>query len=74
MVANIADLKQLIRWHLDGRDRDHLPALLQGWRHELCGQHLLDVLEGRLALRVVNSASEFPVALEPVDSPRSNLS
>jgi ribonuclease D len=74
MVANVADLKQLIRWHLDGQNDEHLPALLQGWRNELCGQHLLDVLEGRLALRVVDSASEFPVALEPVKSPPSNLS
>ncbi len=67
MVANVADLKQLIRWHLDGRNDNEPPALLQGWRSVFCGQHLLDVLEGRLALRVVNSASEFPVALEPIN-------
>ena len=46
MVANLADLKQLIRWHLDGRSDTRLPALLEGWRSELCGRHLLDVLEG----------------------------
>jgi len=65
MVANVADLKHLVRWHLDGRDDSHRPLLLEGWRHAFCGQFLLDVLEGRLALRVVDPRSEFPVALEP---------
>ena len=42
LVANVADLKHLIRWYLDGRpDRDR-PALLEGWRGELCGQLLLE--------------------------------
>lgn len=66
LVANQAELKQLIRWHLDGRPDDRRPGLLQGWRCELCGQTLLDVLGGRVALRVANPGSDFPVALEPV--------
>jgi ribonuclease D len=68
IVANVADIKELVRWHLDGRDATALPSLMQGWRAELCGRHLLDVLAGRLALRVVDATSEFPVALEPVKS------
>jgi len=65
MVANVADLKQLVRWHSEGRDDSRRPLLLHGWRDDFCGQFLLDVLEGRLALRVVDPQSEFPVALEP---------
>lgn len=65
LVANVADLKQMIRWHLDGRPDTHRPTLLEGWRAELCGQTLLDVLSGRVALRVANPGSEFPVSLEP---------
>jgi len=65
MVANVADLKHLVRWHLDGRDDSDRPLLLQGWRDAFCGRFLLDVLEGRLAMRVVDPQSEFPVALEP---------
>jgi ribonuclease D len=64
LVANVADLKQLVRWHLGGRNDSHPPALLQGWRGELCGSLLLNVLEGKLALRVVDPESEFPVAIE----------
>src|SRR4051812_183427 len=64
LVANVSDLKHLIRWYLDGRpDRDR-PELLEGWRGQLCGQLLLEVLEGRRTFRVVDPASEFPVALE----------
>jgi ribonuclease D len=66
IVANVADLKQLVRWQLDGREESHRPFLLQGWRNTFCGEFLLDVLRGRLALRVVDPQSEFPVALERV--------
>ena len=37
LVANVADLKHLVRWHLDGRAESRRPALLQGWRDGLCG-------------------------------------
>jgi ribonuclease D len=74
LVANVADLKHLVRWHSDGRDDSHRPALLQGWRGQLCGRLLLDVLEGRLALRVVDPESEFPVALEQMGPTRPGSS
>jgi ribonuclease D len=66
LVSTVADIKHLIRWHLDGRPDEGRPALLQGWRAELCGRMLLDVLEGRVALRVSDPGKDFPVALEPV--------
>ena len=65
IVANVADLKELIRWYVDGRRSVSPAALLQGWRSGFCGQLLLDVLEGRFALRVVEPGSDFPVAVEP---------
>ena len=66
LVASNADLRSLIRWRLEGCPEGHLPALAEGWRAEMCGNLLLDVLDGRTALRVVDPESEFPVALEPV--------
>jgi ribonuclease D len=65
LVANVSDLKHLIRWYLDGRPDHDRPVLLRGWRDELCGELLLEVLEGRRTFRVIDPASEFPVALEP---------
>ena len=66
IVANVADLKELVRWYVDGRDQARPPSLLQGWRAGFCGQLLLDVIEGRFALRVIEPGSEFPVAVERV--------
>jgi ribonuclease D len=63
-VANVSDLKHLIRWYLDGRPQHAQPALLEGWRGELCGHLMLEVLDGRRTFRVVDPASDFPVALE----------
>ncbi|MDG3006382.1 ribonuclease D [Paludisphaera mucosa] len=65
LVANTSDLKSLIRWRLDGCPGGERPILAEGWRGEMCGGLLLDVLDGRRTLRVVDPASEFPVALEP---------
>ena len=67
LVANVSDLKHLIRWYLDGRPQHARPALLEGWRGELCGHLLLEVLDGRRTFRVVDPASDFPVALESAE-------
>jgi ribonuclease D len=65
LVATVADIKEMIRWHLEGSPDDRRPTLLQGWRAGLCGEMLLDVLAGKVALRVADPGSDFPVALEP---------
>jgi ribonuclease D len=66
LVANVADVKHLIRWHLEGAPEARRPALLQGWRQELFGTILLDVLEGRVTLRVADPGGEFPLVLSPL--------
>jgi ribonuclease D len=68
LVANVADLKYLVRWYSNSRDEADRPVLLRGWRRDFCGRFLIDVLEGRLALRVVDPSSEFPIALEPTQT------
>jgi ribonuclease D len=66
LVGVSHDLKMLIRWHTLGRPESERPDLTQGWRSEVCGQTLLDVLAGRIALRVADPSAEVPVALEPI--------
>jgi ribonuclease D len=66
LVGSTNDLKSLVRWHLDGQPADQEPEILRGWRADVCGRALLDVLSGRLALRIDDLGSEVPVALEPV--------
>jgi ribonuclease D len=68
LVGATGDLKDLTRWHSEGSPEERRPALAKGWRLDVCGRTLLDVLEGRLALRVVDPGSDVPVALERVSA------
>jgi ribonuclease D len=68
LVGTTADLKDLARWYLEGQPDTHRPALAQGWRSEVCGQTLLDVLSGRVALRIADLNSEVPVRLDPASA------
>jgi ribonuclease D len=67
LVGGSSDLRELIRWQVEGRPEDRVPSLAKGWRWEVCGQTLMDVLTGRRALRVVDPEADVPVALDPVD-------
>jgi ribonuclease D len=64
LVGTSGDLRELVRWHVAGRPEAQRPALVQGWRGEVCGPVLLDVLSGRRALRIVDPTAEVPVAVE----------
>jgi ribonuclease D len=67
LVGSSSDLKELIRWHVQDRPDAFRPFLATGWRDEVCGEILLDVLAGRRALRVVDPQAEVPVAVEALD-------
>ncbi len=70
LAGGASDLKDLVRWYGEGKPSDRTPELLQGWRNEVCGETLLDVLSGRRAVRIVDPEAEVPVALAPiVDGP-----
>lgn len=61
LVGTSADLKHLVRWHVFGDKRDGPPRILSGWRAEVCGALLADVLEGRVALRIADAQSDHPL-------------
>ncbi len=52
LLATREDLSDLVRWRRG--DRDELPRVLQGWRRSLVGQDLLELVEGRTALALVD--------------------
>jgi ribonuclease D len=68
LVGTTNDLKAVIRWHAEGQPETVRPDLLRGWREEVCGRTLLDILDGRCVLRVVDPTGDVPVALEPAPS------
>ncbi len=67
LVASNRDLLELVRWHRGGQSRDHSPRLLNGWRHELFGELIGDVLDGRVSFRVAPQGGPSPVLFERTD-------
>ncbi len=64
LVGKVADLRHLVRWHVYGEQEGDSPRLTQGWRAEVCGDLLTDVLDGRIALRVADPQSDHPLVFE----------
>lgn len=64
ILATSADLRELVRWSLSGRDPKSLPKLMVGWRSEVCGQLLTDVMDGKISIRVAHPESDHPLVFE----------
>lgn len=64
LVGKVADLRHLVRWHVYGEKSGAPPRLTQGWRAEVCGDLLTDVLDGKIALRVADPQSDHPLIFE----------
>lgn len=64
MVATTGDLSALVRGYVN---EVNLPAdlpLVRGWRHQLCGRMLLELLQGKLCLRIADARAEMPLVIE----------
>ncbi|MEZ6063422.1 MAG: HRDC domain-containing protein [Planctomycetaceae bacterium] len=64
LVANNLDLNELVRYHRFGMNGHGLPRILDGWRAEVCGQLLIDVLDGKVGFRVAPPGSSTPLVFE----------
>ncbi|HEX6987737.1 MAG TPA: HRDC domain-containing protein [Planctomycetaceae bacterium] len=64
LVGTSADLRHLVRWHLYGEKNGDPPRLARGWRAELCGDLLTDVMDGKIAMRVADPNSDHPLVFE----------
>jgi ribonuclease D len=67
LVGTTSDLRHLVRWQVYGERSGHAPRLTQGWRAEVCGDLLTDVLAGKIALRVSDPRSDHPLIFENHD-------
>jgi ribonuclease D len=68
MVGTASDVRELIayRYGFGGTDLDGKPALLEGWRAELVGNLLDDLLSGKKSIRIANPRDEDPLAFDEV--------
>jgi ribonuclease D len=62
LVATSEDLRDFVLYRLDrDADQTHPPALLRGWRAEIVGRDLDDLLEGNIGIVLENPHSEIPI-------------
>ena len=64
LVANNRDLQELVRYHRLGERNGRVPRILDGWRNELFGQLLTDVMNGKVAFRVAEPGASAPLVFE----------
>ena len=69
LVGTVQDVRDLVEYRLSGRDaKTPPPALARGWRAEVVGRTIDDLLAGRLAIRIRDPKAEEPLSLEPLFS------
>jgi ribonuclease D len=73
LVGTVGDVRDLIAFRL-GYDMPEQPLLERGWRAEVVGQPLDDLLFGRTSIRIVDPRSEEPLAFEARQAAKPNSS
>jgi len=67
IVGTPNDVRELVNYRLNNvLDPDgQVPTLARGWRAEVVGRHIEDLLAGRSTIRIADPNSEHPLAIEP---------
>jgi ribonuclease D len=73
LVGTSQDVRELIAYRLglEQYDDDELPVLATGWRAEVVGQMIEDLLRGKLSIRITDPLSDHPLSFEPRTKPPS---
>ena len=64
IVGTTSDLQDVVRWYVHDEQEGVPPKLVSGWRKDVCGSLLADVLDGEVIIRVGNPRSENPLRFE----------
>lgn len=66
LVGTAQDVRELIAYRLgiDKYQPDELPVLATGWRAEVVGQVINDLLAGKLSIRITEPLSDHPLSFE----------
>ena len=64
MVGTASDVRELVAYRL-GYDVGGTPILAEGWRAEVVGHVIDDLLGGKLSIRIADPESEEPLVFEP---------
>ena len=64
LVCTASDMRDLLAWKLGYGDSDRTPLLAAGWRAEVVGDLVDDLLAGRASLRIGDIRSNDPLIVE----------
>lgn len=67
IVGTSADLREFVQWHIEDQCEGPKPAMAKGWRAEVCGDLLGDLLDGHISLRVSDPGSSHPLTFEKTE-------
>jgi len=69
LVGTVQDLRDLVAFRLGigDRSRSEPPGLACGWRAQVVGHVIDELLDGKRAIRVRDPLSENPLSLDPAD-------
>jgi ribonuclease D len=73
IVGTASDVRELVAYRLGLRDDNGLaepPPLACGWRAEIVGRMIDDLLGGRLAIRIGDPLADEPLVFDPVEAKR----
>ena len=68
-MGTASDVRDLIAYRLgmmEGNGQAEPPALARGWRAEVVGRQIDDLLSGKLAVRIHDPRSDEPLTFEPL--------
>jgi ribonuclease D len=73
MVGTATDVRELIAYRVGVTSLDdEIPILAQGWRAELVGNVIDDLLAGKRSIRITNALAEDPLVFEKVEQQPSS--
>ena len=68
LAGTASDVRELVAYHLglhtDGDDK--LPALASGWRAELVGRLIEDLMDGKKSIRITNATHADPLVFDDI--------
>jgi|JI8StandDraft_2_1071088.scaffolds.fasta_scaffold59739_1 ribonuclease D len=64
LVGTTQDLRELVAWSMGEFSGDQTPLLDRGWRKEVVGDVITDLLAGKVAIKITNPKSEFPLEFD----------
>src|SRR5690606_21747240 len=70
LVGTASDVRELIAYGMGELENgDGPPSLARGWRAEVIGKTLDELLAGKLVIRIANPSADQPLSFEPHVSP-----